>query len=105
MGLTIPPTIEEELVRIDRDGAECGELTVHQALASARTLLSNPGEQENLGAWSEVLAFALMPNRQRSGPWGTYFGPIGSGTNTDRTIWYSPDIKDAVPEVIEHWAA
>jgi lysyl-tRNA synthetase class 1 len=104
MGLIIPPTIEEELEKIDRDGAECDELTVHQALASARTSLSSPGEQENLGAWSEVLAFALMPNRQRSGPWGTYFGPIGSGTNTDGTIWYSPDIKDAVPEVIEHWA-
>ncbi len=105
MGLTIPPTIEEEIAKIDRGCAACDEHMVHESLASARKALSNPGEQENLGAWSEVLAFALMADRRRSGPWRTYFGPIGSGTKADGSTWYFPDINDAVPEVIDHWAA
>lgn len=104
MGLTIPSTIEEEIAKIDRGGAACDEHMVRQALTSARQALSNPGEQEDLGAWSEVLAFALMGDRRRSGPWGTYFEPIGSGTRADGTTWYSPNINDAVPEVIDHWA-
>jgi lysyl-tRNA synthetase class 1 len=103
MRLTIPPTIEEEIAKIDRGGAVPNERMVHQALASARNALSDPGEENNLGAWSEVLAFALMGDCRRSGPWGTYFGPIGSGTRADGTTWYSPDINDAVPEVIDHW--
>lgn len=105
MSLTIPPTIDEEIAKIDRSGTACDEHMVHSALASARKALINPGEKENLGAWSEVLAFALMGDQQRSGPWGTYFGPIGSGTKADGSTWYSPDINDAVPEVIDHWTA
>ena len=105
MGITIPPAIEEEIAKINHGGAACDEHTVHQALATVRNALSNPKEEDNLGAWSEVLAFALMAYPRQSGPWGTYFGPIGSGTSDDGTAWYSPDINDAVPEVIHHWTA
>ena len=105
MGLTIPPTIEEVIQKIDRGGAACDEHMVRQALTSARQALSNPEKQEDLNAWSEVLAFALMGDHRRSGPWGTYFGPIASGTKADGSTWHSPDINDAAPEVIDHWAA
>ncbi|MCS6287332.1 MAG: DUF4209 domain-containing protein [Nitrospira sp.] len=105
MSILIPPTIEEEIAKIDRDGAACDEHIVQQALVSARKTLSNLGEEENSGAWSEILAFSLIPDRRGSGPWGTYFGPMGSGTKTDGSTLYFPDINDAAPEVIDHWAA
>ncbi|MCX5724163.1 MAG: DUF4209 domain-containing protein [Nitrospirae bacterium] len=105
MGLTIPPTIEEEIAKIDRGGAACDEPIVQQALASARKALSNLGEEETLGAWSEILAFSLVPNHRESDPWGTYFGPISYGTKADGSTWYLPDINDAAPEVIDHWTA
>lgn len=103
MKLTIPPTVEEEIARIERGGAAYDEHKVHQALGIVRKALSNLNEEDQLGAWSEVLAFALQANPRQSSPWGTYFGPIGSGTREDGSVCYFPDINEAVPEVIEHW--
>lgn len=40
-----------------------------------------------------------------SSPWGTYFGPVFTGTLDDGTNWESPSIHDVTKEVLEAWRA
>lgn len=104
--LRVPAPIEEVVTRYEQSGAPCEELEISGAFAAARKTLVNPPEADNLGAWAEVIAFNFIPNnheRERS-PWGTYFGPLSSGTRTDGSAFYSPDIRSAEPEVVFHWA-
>lgn len=101
--LIVPPAIEEVIVKFDQAGAALDEHEVKQALVAARKALVSPGEGENLGAWAEVLAFALVGTRPHPSPWKTHFGPTASGTNKDGTPFYSPDIAGTDAEVIAHW--
>src|SRR4029077_20493225 len=71
----------------------------------ARGSLENPSEGENLGAWAEALAFNLADTRMQSSPWGTYFAPMGSGTDKDGKTVYFPDIAGADARVVNHWIA
>ncbi|RZM91463.1 hypothetical protein CWO91_41110, partial [Bradyrhizobium genosp. SA-3] len=59
---------------------------------------------EAVGAWAEVLAFALSTGGHEN-PWNSYFGPMGSGTDRDGKTFYSPDISGTPPATIDHWAA
>lgn len=99
----IPPTIEEVIAKFDQGDGPIDELQVKAALAEARKALVNPSEAENLGAWAEILALALVETRHHSSPWNTYFGPIGSGTKETGEPFYSPDIAGTDAEVVEHW--
>lgn len=103
--LRVPSVIAEVIVKYDR-GGPCEELEISGALAAARKMLVNPPEPDNLGAWAEVIAFNLIPNNREHNPspWQTYFGPIASGTKEDGSVFYSPDIRDAEPSVLFHWA-
>jgi lysyl-tRNA synthetase class 1 len=101
--LIVPPSVEDLIGKFDRGGAPIDELEVKAALAAARQALVNPSEAENLGAWAEVLAFALVGARHHSSPWNTYFGPIGSGTKENGEPFYSPDIAGTDVEVVAHW--
>jgi hypothetical protein len=101
----IPPTIEAVIANFDQGDGPIDELQVKAALAAARQELVNPSDAENLGAWAEVLAFALVETRQHSSPWNTYFGPIGSGTKENGEPFYSPDIAGTDAEVVAHWIA
>lgn len=101
--LVVPSTIETIIAEFDNAGAPLDEHQVKQAVAAARQALVNPGEAENLGAWAEVLAFALVGTRHHSSPWNTYFGPIGSGMKENGEPFYSPDIAGSDAEVIPHW--
>jgi Domain of unknown function (DUF4209) len=103
MNPVIPPTIEEVIAKFDQTDAALSEHDVKQALVVARQALVNPGEAENIGAWAEVLAFALVGSNHDSSPWKTYFGPIASGTQQDGSTFYSPDISGTDAEVIPHW--
>jgi lysyl-tRNA synthetase class 1 len=100
---TIPPSIEEVIAKVDQSSEPIEELTVKAALATARQGLTDPGEAENLGAWAELLAFALVASRHHPSPWNTHFGPIGSGTKGNGEPFYSPDIAGTDAEVVEHW--
>jgi hypothetical protein len=102
--IQVPPDIDAVIAKFDGVATRFDEHTVREALIGARDALVNPTAADNLGAWAEVLAFALMPNRARSSPWNSYFGPVASGTKEDGSPYYSPDIAGTEPQVIGHWA-
>jgi hypothetical protein len=93
--LLVPPVIEAIIQQFDQAKAPFTEFDVQRALGNARRSLHNPTEAENFGAWAEVLAFALASGRLSASPWGTYFGPMGSGTDKDGKTTYFPDIAGA----------
>lgn len=105
MDVVIPLSIEEIIQNFDKAEQPLKIHTVANALNAARQQLTNPSGQENLGAWSEVLAFGLSNTRRSKSPWNTYYGPVMSGTNGDGTPFYSPDIAGADPKVIAHWTS
>jgi lysyl-tRNA synthetase class 1 len=101
--LIVPPPIEEVIQSFEQADASFTVRDVHQALAKARRDLQNPTAAEDLGAWAETLAFALV-GRAGVSPWGTFFGPVGSGTDEEGRPFYFPDIADATAGVVAHWA-
>ena len=103
MNPVIPPAIEEVIAKFDQAGVAIGEHEVEQALVAARQSLADPGEAEKLGAWAEVLAFALVETRTHSSPWNTHFGPIAFVAKENGEPFYSPDIAGTDAEVIDHW--
>ena len=103
VNLAIPPTIEDVIQSFEQADEPFDVHDVHQALAKARQELQNPTEAENLGAWAENLAFALVGSRTVASPWETFFAPMASGTYEDGTSFYTPDIADANADVIHHW--
>jgi lysyl-tRNA synthetase class 1 len=102
--LAVPSFIEDIVQRFDANEEPFDEFTIGGELKTARGALIDPSEAENLGAWAEVLAFALATG-QHENPWNNYFGPMGSGTNADGQIFYFPDITGTPPDVVTHWAA
>jgi hypothetical protein len=103
--LVVPPTIEAIIHRFDASETYFSEFDVSRDVNAARGALQEPTDAENLGAWSEVLAFALTAGRDHEDPWSTYFGPIGSQHYPDGTIVYSPDIAGTPAEAVAHWSA
>lgn len=86
----IPPAIEKVIQDFDRAGEPFTALDVSQALGPARRELQDPPKEHDYGAWTEILAFALVPERDGSSPWRTYFAPIASGADKDGNPFYSP---------------
>jgi hypothetical protein len=101
--LVVPPSIEAVIQQFERADRLFDEGDVKSRLIEARQSLVEPSPGEGLGAWAELLAFALEPDARRSSPWNTYFGPVSSGTYSDGRAFYAPDIAGTEPEVIEHW--
>jgi lysyl-tRNA synthetase class 1 len=99
----VPPEIEAVIARFDLSKVPFDEHEVKQALTEARQKLIDLGQAENLGAWAEILAFALIAQRHSPSPWGTFFGPIATGTKGNGEPFYGPDIAGTDPEVIGHW--
>lgn len=103
-GLIVPASIQAVI-----DGFESGTyvftcMSVSSALSAARTKLADPSPEENQGAWAEVLAFALAAGAEHNEkPWGTYFGPMGSGAREDGGIVYFPDVRQADVAILQHW--
>lgn len=101
--LVVPAIIEAVITRLDGERGPLTLSTVSRDLNDARKALENPSPAENLGAWSEVLAFALAPMRGEPSPWKTYFGPVMTGTKNDGSPFFSPDIDGTPANVVPHW--
>src|SRR6516162_2331911 len=104
--IVVPTAIEAVIRNYDSTELSFTALDVQQAIGTARSSLQNPSEAENLGAWVETLAFSLTDGRDYAGasPWGTFFCPMGSGTDEDGQVRYFPDIAGADARVITHWS-
>lgn len=100
--LTVPAPLDEIVQHFDTREEPFNEFTIGGEHKAARSALIEPSDAENLGAWAEVLAFALASG-QHENPWNCYFGPMGSGVTADGTRVYFPDISDTRPEVVTHW--
>jgi lysyl-tRNA synthetase class 1 len=102
--IVIPPAVEEVIQRFEQPGESFTVHDIQQALSNARRAMEGASEAESFAVWSEVLAFALVVNRTGASPWGTFFAPVGSGTDKDGNVVYFPDIASANAAVIDHWA-
>jgi lysyl-tRNA synthetase class 1 len=102
--LTVPASIEEIIQRYDAKEEPFTEFNIGGELNAARIALIDPSEPENLGAWAEVLAFGLATGRHEN-PWNSYFGPIGSGTDTAGKTVFFPDIAGTPAVTVDHWTA
>jgi lysyl-tRNA synthetase, class I len=103
--LTIPTTIEEVIANYDTREETFSCMEVQSDLSVARQALQSPTADEDKGAWAELLAFSLAGTEHYEKPWGTYFGPMGSGTRADGTIVYFPDTTEADASILAHWKA
>jgi lysyl-tRNA synthetase class 1 len=101
--LVVPQVIEEVIARHDVADLSIREAELNSELARTRNKLERPSEEERLGTWAEILAFALVPSETNESPWRTYFGPMGSGTDNEGNTRYLPDITGTDPVVVEHW--
>ena len=102
--LVVPSTVENIILDFDKLQEPVRELDIQSELKRARKQLENLTEEEKLGTWAEVLAFALVPSRAGASPWNTYFSPMGSGTNADGGTVYFPDIAGTDSVVVDHWS-
>ena len=100
--LVVPPAIEAVIAKFEAASAPFGEQEVQQALGTARSALINQTDAENLGAWAELLAFALRDNGTNSSSRKTYFSLVSADPKDDATV-YSPDIAGAETEILSHW--
>ena len=105
MALTVPASMEAVIQDFDRSACPFDVHAVQQGLATARAALGQVSDAENIGAWSEVLAFTLVEGRNYGGPspWGTYFCPFMSVENAAGETVYQPDISKADGAVVDHW--
>lgn len=100
----IPKLIEDIIQERDAQSSNVNFMEIYQAVGAARSKLLDVPEEVQRMAWSEVLAFALQTDPQNRGPWGCYFKPLMTGEREDGAVVYSPDIADASPEFIDHYA-
>jgi Domain of unknown function (DUF4209) len=101
---TVPDPLEAIIQRYDAKELPFDEFAIGGELKEARGALVNPSESEHLGAWAEVLAFALATG-QHENPWNSYFGPMGSGIDSEGNTFYFPDIVGTPSITVEHWAS
>lgn len=69
-----------------------------------KTCLPPKGEEFDDELKWEIMAFEFSENYQNSETgWGTYYGPMWSGTLKNGEKWESPSLKDIKAETIEYW--
>jgi hypothetical protein len=100
---TVPASIEVVISGFDNRTDVYSGTDVYSALCAARQALEAPTPSENSGAWAEVLAFGLTGTEHNEKPWGTYFGPMGSGTRENGETVYFPDATQADATILTHW--
>jgi len=101
--IIVPPTIEAVIEDFNSRSEPYTCMDVYSAVCAARSKLDEVSPEINSGAWAEVLAFGLTGTEHNEKPWGTYFGPLGSGTNEDGETFYFPDASQADPNILLHW--
>lgn len=104
MPIVVPPYVEDVIRSFDSAVGRIDLMEVASKLGQHREKLQGASESDQAGAWAEVLAFALVASHGPHAPWRTYFGPRGSGTKADGTPAFFPDIAEAPPGSVDHWA-
>jgi hypothetical protein len=101
--LVVPAAIEAVIQDFELTEVPFTISDIASKLEKERRTLQYLSDAEKLGAWAEVLAVALVDTSIHASPWGTFFGPMASGTNKDGKTVYFPDIAGVDSRVIAHW--
>ena len=100
--IDVPTEIESIIQGFEQSGEKLGASLISAALSPARMRLVDNADAFS-SAWPDALAFSLQRESEDMGPWNTYFGAWSSGTKTDGSAWYRPDVRELTPEIIQHW--
>ena len=103
MPLVIPDAIQRALRSLDEKREQLVPYKIAGAITEIRQSLTAQGRDEQSGAWAELSAFQFAAGRGE--PWGTYFGPLSSGTRSDGLEFYFPDVREANSEIVGYWKA
>jgi len=103
MPLVIPDAIQRALRSLDEKREQLVPYKIAGAITEIRQSLTAQGRDEQSGAWAELSAFQFAAGRGE--PWGTYFGPLSSGTRSDGLEFYFPDVREADSEIVGYWKA
>ena len=99
MGLVVPQFVTDILQRFETQRCRSASFELAGELKNA--LGNFQKEPERSGAWAEWAAFTFTGSE--NSPWGTFFGPMATGTRTDGTILYVPDFASVDTPMIDHW--
>lgn len=104
MSLVLPPVLQDTLASYEIQLSPIAEIELQAALRRAMSKSNPLSPEERRGAWAEVAAFHFVPAETPSRtPWGTYFGPIKTGTTPEGETVYSPNAGDIDSDIIEYW--
>jgi hypothetical protein len=106
MPIAIPAAIAAHIATTE---AAMAPLNVHTYCATLDTLVPDAATltvDERRGCFAEIQAhrFVLTTEADR-GPWGIWFGPIGTKRMKDGSDLHGPDAKGIDRDMIEFWAA
>ena len=101
--LIVPTIIEEIIQRFDKSVDPFSRWPIWSEIKTARETLGHLAPAENIGSWSELLAFGLTRSSPSNRPWGTHFAPMSSGVDGKGRTIYFPDAREANRSVIDHW--
>jgi lysyl-tRNA synthetase class 1 len=101
MPLIIPIAVQEFLQSLDQKREPLVPYVIAGRLSEIRQTLTEQSRDEESGAWAELAAFQFAAGR--GDPWGTYFGPLCSGTRMDGTEMCFPDVHQADGEIVGYW--
>lgn len=101
--LEVPIEIGAAIIGFDADEGGWEIHDLQSRIADARQRAGELSEEQQKGAWAELLAFSLVESNEANSPWKSYFAPFGSGQTPDGTVVYFPDIADADAAIVEHW--
>ncbi len=79
----------------------------HEVTSSVSELIRagrEAGREPNLALRAESMAFGFVENYTHEATgWGTYYGPMMTGTNEAGQGYETPSIRLVTPEMIEYW--
>jgi Domain of unknown function (DUF4209) len=101
MPIVIPDAIQLALRSFDKNREQLVADEIAGKITQIRQSLTAQSRDEESGAWAELSAFQFAAGQGE--PWGTYFGPLASGTRSDGLELYFPDVRQADAEIVDYW--
>jgi lysyl-tRNA synthetase class 1 len=100
--LIVPKWIDEIISKYDASDRDFDAHEVRAELLASAPQAADVAPEEKLCAAAEVAALTFAPDAGAT-VWGTYFGPLASGTTGDGGQFFSPDVHTVPPPALDHW--
>src|SRR5579859_7602137 len=99
----IPDWLQVVLARFESSKEPHSESEIFDAINGVLRAQTELPAEDRVVAIAEVCAFLFHERPDEDSEWHTYFAPMMSGTKTDGTPYYSPDIADFDVATVTHW--